>query len=113
MKLLFQLVFRKSDGTSYNPTDNEKKALMLLKGGKDMRNLYDHVGKVVEGDTFDNAVTKITNGLTERTNKVVQRNMLLTGFPQGSKSFERWHQKILRLRQVHQLHQLRLATSCC
>ena len=30
MKLLFTLTFRKSDGTSYNPTDNEKKALMRL-----------------------------------------------------------------------------------
>ena len=47
MKLLFQLVFRKSDGTSYTPTDEEKKALLLYKGGKDMRNLYEHVGKVL------------------------------------------------------------------
>ena len=32
--------------------------------------------------------------LHARTNKVVQRNMLLTGFAQGSKSFERWTQEI-------------------
>ena len=64
--------------------------MLLLKGGKDMRTLYDHVGKVLADDTFDATVTKITNGLTARTNKVVQRNMLLTAFPQGSKSFEKW-----------------------
>ena len=94
MKLLFQLVFRKQDGTAYAPTDAEKKALMLFKGGKDMRNLYEYVGKVVEGDSFDDTVKKITDGLSARTNKVVQRNMLLTGFAQGSKSFERWTQEI-------------------
>ena len=94
MKLLHQLVFRKSDGTPYDPTDSEKKALMLLKGGKDMKNLYDHVGKVLAADTFDNAVTKITDGLSSRTNQVVQRNMLFTRFPQSSKSFKQWHQEI-------------------
>ena len=94
MKLLFQLVFRKADGTSYEPTDHEKKALMILKGGRDMKNLFEHVGMVVDTDTFEQTVTKIRTGLSERTNKVVQRNMLLTGFPQGSKSFERWTQEI-------------------
>ena len=94
MKLLHQLLFRKADGTPYTPTDAEKKALMLLKGGKDMKILYDHVGKVLENDSFDATVTKITDGLSSRTNQVVQRNALLTGFPQGSKSFERWQQEI-------------------
>ena len=94
MKLLFQLCFRKADGTSYTPTDNEKKAMMLYKGEKDMKNLYEHVGKVVEADTFEEAVQKIKEGLDARTNKVVQRNMLFTTFPQGSKSFERWSQEV-------------------
>ena len=94
MKLYFQLAFRKADGTAYAPTDQEKKACMLLKGGKDMRNLYEYVGTVLDGDSFEEAVTKIKNGLSARTNKVVQRNMLLTGFPQGTKSFERWTQHI-------------------
>ena len=59
MKLLHQLVFRKADGTPYDPTDSEKKALMLLKGGKDMKNLYDHAGKVLAADTFDNQLRKL------------------------------------------------------
>ena len=82
MKLLFELVFRKQDGTAYAPTDKEKKAMMLLKGGRDMRTMYEHVGKVLDDDSFDEAVKKIQEGLSTRTNKVVQRNMLLTGFPQ-------------------------------
>ena len=90
MKLLFTLVFRKADGTAYNPTDAEKKAMTLLKGGKDMHTLFDHVGVVLETDTFDQTAQKIKDKLTERTNKVVQHNMLLSNFPQGNKSFEKW-----------------------
>ena len=90
MKLLFTLVFRKADGTAYPPTDAEKKAMTLLKGGKDMHTLFEHVGSVAEGETFEEAINKIRTQLTERTNKVVQRNMLLSNFPQGSKTFEKW-----------------------
>ena len=94
MKLLFTLVFRKSDGTAYTPTNGEKKAMTLLKGGKDMHTLFEHVGSVTDTDTFEEAIAKIRAKLTERTNKVVQRNMLLSNFPQGNKSFEKWSQEV-------------------
>ena len=90
MKQLFQLVFRKGDGSPYNPSDAEKKAMLLFRGGDDMQSLFDHVGKVVEADSFDVAVTKIESALKGRTNSVVQRNMLLTRYPQGTKSFDKW-----------------------
>ena len=94
MNPLFQLVFRKSDGTAFTSTDAEKKAMLLLKGGHDMKNLFQHVGNVSEKDTFEEAVKEIENRLQARTNKVVQRNMLLSNFSQGAKSFERWSQEI-------------------
>ena len=94
MELLFQLVFRKADGSAFTPDDKEKKALVLLKGGRDMKNLFTHVGKVSDTDTYQQTVDKIKKGLSDRTNKIVQRNMLLSNFPQGSKSFERWSQEI-------------------
>ena len=59
-----------------------------------MRNLYYHVATILEEDTFSGTIDKIKTGLSNRTNKVVQRNMLLSNFPQGSKSFERWSQEI-------------------
>ena len=59
MKLLFSLVFRKSDGTAYAPTDREMKAMTLLKGGKHMHTMFEHVGDVREADTFQEAVEKI------------------------------------------------------
>ena len=94
MKLLFELVFRKSDGSAYQPSDAEKKSMTLLKGGKDMKVLFEHVGEVIATDTFDQAVQKIKDKLTARTNKTVQRNMLLCNNPQGGKSFEKWSQQI-------------------
>ena len=94
MRLVFDLVFRKQDGSAYTPTEKEKNSLMLFRGGDDMSMLYTHVGKVASGDTFDDAVKKVKDGLLARTNKVVQRNSLLTRHPQGSKSFERWSVEI-------------------
>jgi len=94
MRLLFDLVFRKADGSAYTPSDKEKKAMLLFRGGEDMQNLFDHVGMVVEADTFDQAINKITNALKGRTNNVVQRNLLLTRHPQGTKSFEKWSMEI-------------------
>ena len=66
----------------------------MLKGGHDMKNLFQHVGNVSGKDTFEESVKKIDNGLQARTNKVVQRNMLLSNFPQSANSFERWSQEI-------------------
>ena len=94
IELMFELVFRKADGTSYTPNDREKKALLLFKGGDDMKNLFQFVGKVEDADSYSAAIDKIKSGLMERTNKVVQRNLLLADYPQGSKSFEKWSQEI-------------------
>ena len=68
LELLFQLVFRKADGTPYNPSDGEKKAMLLFKGGADMKNLFQHVGKVAAGDSYADTVKKIVDGLSSRTN---------------------------------------------
>ena len=100
IELMFELVFRKSEGTPYTPTDREKKALLLFKGGDDMKNLFQFVGMVEEKDTYAEAIEKIKSGLLERTNKVVQRNLLLADFPQGNKSFEKWSQQISNAAQL-------------
>ena len=86
MELLFQLVCRKADGTPYKPSDAEKKAMLLFKGGEDKKTLFQHVGEVLDTDTYEQAVKKIGGGLSEQAYKIVQRNMLISNFPQGSKS---------------------------
>ena len=68
IKLLFELAFRKADGTESTPAEREKKAFTRLKGGTDMKTLFEHVGEVTAEDTFDQAETKILTKLTGRTN---------------------------------------------
>ena len=94
IKLIFDLAFRKADGTVYTPSDKEKKAMLLFRGGDDMKSLFQHVGKVLDNDTFDAAVKKIEDVLKAQTNNVVQRNLLLANYPQGSKSFARWYKEV-------------------
>ena len=94
MSLMFELAFRKADGTPYEPSDKEKKAMLLFRGGDDMKDLFQHVGAVETKDTYDEALTKIRTGLQHRTNSIVQRNLLSANFPQGTKSFEKWSKEI-------------------
>ena len=111
IKLMNTLVFRKSDGTPYEPSDKEKKAMLLFKGGDDMKSLFEYVGNVADADSFDQAIGKIREGLQKRTNKVVQRNMLFTDLPQGTKSFEKWLQDISTAAQLIIVCRLRLEAS--
>ena len=94
IELIFDLAFRKSDGTPYKPTETEKKAMLLFRGGDDMQELFKCVGKVLSTDSFAECKEKIITGLKARTNSVVQRNLLLANFPQGTKSFDRWSKEI-------------------
>jgi len=60
-------------------------------GRRDMKELFQHVGKIVNGDNYKETVQKIKDGLISRTNSVVQRNMLFSNFSQGN---EKWSQEI-------------------
>ena len=68
--------------------------MLLFRGGDDMKDLFEHVGAVTDTDTFNDAVMKICTGLQGRTNNVVQRNLLLANYVQGTKSFEHWSKEI-------------------
>ena len=94
MKLIFKFVFWKADGPPFARSDKEKKAMLLFRGGDDMKDLSEHVSTVTNTDTFDDTVTKIRTGLQGRTNNVVQRNLLLANYPQGTKSFEHCSKEI-------------------
>ena len=59
-----------------------------------MQELFKYVGKVLSTDSFAECKEKIITGLKARTNSVVQRNLLLANFPQGTKSFDRWSKEI-------------------
>ena len=46
MSLVFELVFSKAYGTPYEPSDKEKKAMLLFRGDDNMNDLFQHVGAV-------------------------------------------------------------------
>ena len=75
IKLIFELTFQKADGTPYEPSDKKKKAILLFRGGDDMKDLFEHVSAVTDTDTFDAVVTKIRTGLQGHTSNVVQKNL--------------------------------------
>ena len=75
-------------------TDAEKKDIMLLEGGVDMEDLFKHVGKVQEGDTYAQAVDKIKEALRKRGSRSAAVYKLFSKNPQGSTSFDEWHRVV-------------------
>ena len=51
MTLVFELAYCKADGTPYEPSNKEKKAMLLFRDGDDMKDLFQHVGAVEKKDT--------------------------------------------------------------
>ena len=73
---------------------SKTKATLKLVGGKDMSVLYEHVGVVEAGDTFEAAVRKIEEGIKSQTNQATAMFKLFTKMPQGGLSFAEWYPKV-------------------
>ena len=74
--------------------DTDKKNIIKLEGGHDMMDLFKHVGKVNDEDTYDAAMEKIRKALRGRGNRTAAVFKLFTGMPQGQKTFDAWHKKV-------------------
>ena len=85
IKLVFDLAFLKADGTPYQPADREKKAILLFRDGDDIKDLFQHVGGVLEKDTFDQTITKISNGLKLERIVLYSGIYFLLTFPKAQK----------------------------
>ena len=59
-----------------------------------MVDLFKHVGKVQEGDTYDEAMEKIRRALKGRGNRTAAVFKLFTGMAQGGRTFDHWHKKV-------------------
>ena len=53
-------------GLKVDWTSHEKKALLMIEGGDEVNDLFKYVGKVLQGDTYDQAVGKIKDALKKR-----------------------------------------------
>ena len=74
--------------------DTDKKNIIKLEGGHDMMDLFKHVGKVMDEDTYEAAIGKIRKALRGRGNRTAAVFKLFTGMPQGQKTFDAWHKKV-------------------
>ena len=85
-----------------NPTTGEKvefdnqdkKDIIQLEGGLDMVDLFKHVGKVQDNDSYDEAMQKIRVALRGRGNRTAAVFKLFTGMAQGERTFDGWHKKV-------------------
>ena len=72
----------------------KEKAMITLIGGKEMDSLFKHVGKVVEGDKYEEAVEKVRQGITASTNQAMARFRLMREMPQAGEVFSVWWPKV-------------------
>ena len=70
------------------------KATLELVGGQEMCVLFEHVGVVTDGDTFNQAVDKVEAGIKAQTNQATARFKLFTKMPQGGRTFAEWYPKV-------------------
>ena len=102
MDMVFSLSQRinPATGTEIAWSDTQKKNMLQVEGGIEMRDLFTHVGKIVETDTYQGAVEKIIQALTKRGNRTSAVFKLFNGHKQGKMSFEAWHTQIYKAAQL-------------
>ena len=83
-----------TDGTRIEFDNKDKLAILRLEGREDMIDLLKHTGKVVDTDTYDEAVAKVKAALKKRGNHTAIVYKLFTGFPQGTQTYDSWHRKV-------------------
>ena len=99
-------VYRLSRG--YNPvtgvkvdwSSEEKKDLLLVEGGNEVNDLFKYVGKVLPGDTYQQAMDKVKVALKKRGNRTSAVFKLFNTHTQGSQSFDSRHKEIRKAAQL-------------
>ena len=77
------------------PSCEQEKSLILSFGGDEMERLFEHVGKVEEGDTYTTAMKKVEEGIKKLTNQATARFKLFQEMPQDGQSFDSWVQLVV------------------
>ena len=65
-------------------TSEEKKDLLLVEGGNEVNDLFKYVGKVLPGDTYEQALDKVKAALKKRGNRTSAVFKLFNTYAQGS-----------------------------
>ena len=80
--------------------NTDKKKIIKLEGGHDMVDLFKHVGKVNDENTYEAAMQKIRKALRGRGNRTAAVCKLFTGIHQSQKTFDAWHKVYEAAKQV-------------
>ena len=56
--------------------------------------LFDHIGKVADDASYDDAIEAIRTAITGQTNQAMIRYKLFTGMPQDDEPFSSWWVKV-------------------
>ena len=73
---------------------NKSKEMLKLVAGKEMTNLFKHTGLVEDGDSFDQALDKIEQGIKKQTNQASARFKLFQQMPQSGRPMSKWFPEI-------------------
>ena len=60
--------FHPVTGNKVDFDDEEKKNILCVEGGAEIQDLFKHEGKVLDGDTYTQAVQKVRTALKRREN---------------------------------------------
>ena len=92
--------FNPVTGAKIEWEDKDKKAMLEVEGGEEKQDLFQYVGKVLEEDTYVQAVEKIKAALKGRENRTCAVFKLFHGHPQGISLFDSWHKEVLKAAQL-------------
>ena len=93
MSFAFRLALRKA-GIPYELFNQEKKAMLLFQGGDDMKDLFQHVVLLEQKMHMKKYSQRSVPASRTAQIGVVQWNLLLANFPQGTKSFGKWSKEV-------------------
>ena len=64
-------------------------------GGEEMNKLFEHVGGMIDEDTYIEAMDKVEQGIMLLTNQVTARFKLFQEMPQDGRGFREWSQLVV------------------
>ena len=81
---------REAEGHTVCPSCRQEKAMVVMLGGEEMNKLFEHVGKVIDEDTYIGAMNKVEQGIKMLTNQATARFKLFQEMPQDGRGFSWW-----------------------
>ena len=73
----------------------QEKAMVVMLGGEEMNKLFEHVGGVIDGDSYIGAMDKVEQGIKLLTNQATARFKLFQEMPQDGRGFREWSQLVV------------------